>query len=417
MPDDGHRRLARLRDVRRVGAAFFWFVLAVALTMVIVSARSITGYDVARTVLLTAVAMLHAEAARNVERIRRRQDAVAHVDLNSTWTFAATLVLPLPLTAAVIALIYVHVWFRVQRTPPYQRIFNVAMYVLAAAAGKAVFHLGGTGPMMDRLSTVQGGLAVLGAAAGYTLVNLGLLTAWLALARLDDSPFRTALGTPADNALESATLCLGVFVAIALDHSPMLVIIGLPLVLILHRNELVHQLEELARTDTKTGLLNATAWADRARDRIGRAPRRGESVGVLLLDLDLFKKVNDTYGHLAGDDVLREVSHTFKAEVRASDSVGRFGGEEFVVLLPDITVGQMMWIAERIRRRVENLRVMTRNSGDPHTIDGLSVSIGAAAFPTRGQDLDQLLEAADKALYRAKSNGRNQVQLAPPLQP
>ncbi|TCO52659.1 GGDEF domain-containing protein [Actinocrispum wychmicini] len=413
MPENSQQRAKRLRDVRPVGAAYFGCALAAAVAAVWTSISPVSGYQLGQTILLTAVAMLHAEAARNVERIRRRQKAVAHVDLNSTWTFAAALVLPLPLAAAMIVVIYLHVWLRVQRTPTFQRVFNVAMYILATAAAQAVFGLAGPGA----LATIPGAVTALVAAAAYSAVNVGLLTAWLATARLADRPFKTGLGTPADNALEAVTLCLAVFVAMAMHYNALLVLIGLPLILVLHRNELIHQLEELARRDTKTGLLNATAWTDLARERLAAATRRGEVVGVLLMDLDLFKKVNDTYGHLAGDEVLRDAAESFQHGVRSMDAVGRFGGEEFVVLLPETTIGQMMLIAERIRRGIEQLVVRPRIGDDQQTIDGLSVSIGAAAFPTQGQDLDQLLDAADKALYQAKRNGRNRTRLAPRLVP
>jgi diguanylate cyclase (GGDEF)-like protein len=394
-----------LREVGPAGIAFCWLVEAVAITAVVTSAGPLTGYDIARATLLAAVAIVHAEAARTVGRVR--QVTITHVDLNSTWTFAAALVLPLPLAAAVIVAIYTHAWFRVRRTPPFRRVFSIAMYILAAAAASTVFR---SGHVFERLGTAT--IAILAAAIAYTTVNVALPAMSLLLVHQGRSPLRTAIGTPADNALKGATLCLGVFVAIAMDQNPILVIVGLPLILVLHRNEMVHQIEEMARTDRKTGLLNATTWADKARAEIGRAPRRAATVGVLLLDLDLFKKVNDTYGHLAGDDVLRSVAAVLKAEVRAADSVGRFGGEEFVVLLPDITSAQVVRAAERIRRRIEDL-VVTAGKGDAQqTIDNLSVSIGAAAFPTHGQDVDQLMEAADKALYRAKSNGRNQTQLA-----
>jgi len=419
MPDVADKRSHLWLPLSLSGAAFFYVVGIAALTAVSVSAlnQSITWQDTSRALLLTAIALLHAEAARNVERIRRRDDAVAHIDLNSTWTVAAALVLPLYLAAAVILAIYVHVWLRVRKTPLHRRAFNVAMYILAAGAARLVFDINGPGPIEDRLNGGAGALAVLGALVAYTAVNVVILTCWLSVASLTENPLKTALGTAQDNALEAATLCLGVFIAIALDRYPLLVLVGVPLILVLHRNVLIRQLEEDARTDTKTGLLNATAWTDTARDEISRAQRRGEGVGVLVLDLDLFKRVNDTYGHLAGDDVLVEFAAATRAEVRVSDSVGRFGGEEFVVLLPDITVDHMVAIAERVRKRIENLTVIASAGSVPQIITDLSVSIGASAYPIHGMDLDQLMDAADKALYKAKDNGRNQTQVAPPLEP
>jgi diguanylate cyclase (GGDEF)-like protein len=411
MPEE---RPAEWLPTSRGGIAYYCAVQLAALTAVVFTAATqpIGLDDLVRAALLTAVALAHAEIARGTERAGRRAHAGAYIDLNSTWTVAAALVLPLPLTAAIIVIIYAHVWLRVYRTPLYSRTFNIAMYVVAAGATTFISDLGGSAPITGRLATPAGGLLVLGAICAYTVVNILVLLGWLTLSRQIESPFRTAFGNAADNALEGATLCLGVFVAMALDEYPVLVPISLPLILVLHRNVLIRQLEHDVRTDTKTMLLNATAWADAARDGLARAQRLNQNAGVVLLDLDLFKKVNDTYGHLAGDEVLKQLGVTLRAEVRASDCVGRFGGEEFVLLLPDSSLDQIVGTAERIRQRVEKLTVAARNESGRLTIEGLSVSAGVAAFPLHGRDLDQLLAAADKALYEAKSNGRNQVRVA-----
>jgi diguanylate cyclase (GGDEF)-like protein len=143
---------------------------------------------------------------------------------------------------------------------------------------------------------------------------------------------------------------------------------------------------------------------------------------VLVLDLDHFKAVNDTYGHLAGDAVLAAVAATLRAEVREGDVVGRFGGEEFVVLLRDLdltTAGrrQMATIAERIRARVAELAVAVHTPDGPLTIDGVSTSVGAVFDLGRTCTLQQVLGAADAALYSAKRDGRNLVRFGPPGAP
>ncbi|WP_052026081.1 GGDEF domain-containing protein [Amycolatopsis vancoresmycina] len=125
-----------------------------------------------------------------------------------------------------------------------------------------------------------------------------------------------------------------------------------------------------------------------------------------MLDLDHFKRVNDTHGHLAGDDVLRAVARAVRGEVRIYDAVGRFGGEEFVVLLPGIGQGHSAAVAERIRDAVASLAVETAGG---RRIDGLSVSIGVAVHPAAGSGVDEVLGAADKAVYEAKHTGRNRV--------
>jgi diguanylate cyclase (GGDEF)-like protein len=137
---------------------------------------------------------------------------------------------------------------------------------------------------------------------------------------------------------------------------------------------------------------------------------------VLVLDLDHFKDVNDTYGHLAGDEVLAAVADALQAEVRDGDLVGRFGGEEFVILLAAragrteadaLTSAQS--VADRIRRRVASLAVGLETPDGPLTVAGLSVSVGAAVRPDGPADLRTLVHAADTALYAAKRAGRNRV--------
>jgi diguanylate cyclase (GGDEF)-like protein len=127
-----------------------------------------------------------------------------------------------------------------------------------------------------------------------------------------------------------------------------------------------------------------------------------------MVDIDHFKKVNDTHGHLVGDAVLRAVATAIDRNVRDHDSVGRFGGEEFAVLLPDITPADAAEVAERVRHAVERLTVPV---GDA-TVRDLSVSIGTAVHPHAGCTLDRLLDAADLALLDAKRAGRNRVRHA-----
>ncbi|WP_161992416.1 GGDEF domain-containing protein [Pseudonocardia sp. EV170527-09] len=137
---------------------------------------------------------------------------------------------------------------------------------------------------------------------------------------------------------------------------------------------------------------------------------------MLILDLDHFKAVNDGYGHLAGDEVLTAVAATLKAQVREVDPVGRFGGEEFVVLLAGLPVGPegcalAHGAAERIRRTIRSLTVHVDAPGGGITIRDLSVSVGVAVTGGDGESLDDLLQVADHALYAAKRAGRDQVRI------
>ena len=183
----------------------------------------------------------------------------------------------------------------------------------------------------------------------------------------------------------------------------------IPPILVLHRAILVHRLERRAQTDAKTGLLNASAWTARAGRALRAAEDEATAAGLLILDLDHFKAVNDTYGHLAGDDVLGAVADALHDEVREQDLVGRFGGEEFVVLLPRLGEGdeqELRRIAERIRRRVRSLEVPAGG----RRVSGVTTSIGAAVHPTDGSSLNALVATADAALYLAKQAGRDSVR-------
>jgi diguanylate cyclase (GGDEF)-like protein len=130
---------------------------------------------------------------------------------------------------------------------------------------------------------------------------------------------------------------------------------------------------------------------------------------VLLADIDNFKRVNDTHGHLTGDAVLRTLAAEMRQQVRESDFVGRFGGEEFAILLTGTTATEACRVAERIRRGAGVARVLAKD-----VTVGATVSIGVAVLGSHGGDLGELLESADKALYRAKRTGRDRVCLANP---
>jgi diguanylate cyclase (GGDEF)-like protein len=184
--------------------------------------------------------------------------------------------------------------------------------------------------------------------------------------------------------------------------------------MMLQRSMMHQQLTAAARTDPKTGLLNATAWQREADAEITRALRSDTPLALLLVDVDFFKRVNDKHGHLIGDEVLRSLAAELRQQVRESDVVGRFGGEEFTVLLPGTDTVGACRIAERLRRSASSLSVAAVPTA-PAQIQ-VTVSIGVAALGQHGTDLFELLAAADLALYRAKDSGRNQVQLYAPAE-
>ena len=167
------------------------------------------------------------------------------------------------------------------------------------------------------------------------------------------------------------------------------------------------ELKARARTDDLTGLPNFRAFTERITAELERADRYPEAFGVLVLDLDRFKKYNDTYGHLAGNEALRRVAQTIRDTVRAVDFPARYGGEEFAVVVPQVDGPSLIAIAERIRANIEKL---------PAPADGatVTVSIGAALYPADGNDRESLFRTADERLYEAKNAGRNRVVTSSP---
>jgi two-component system, cell cycle response regulator len=162
--------------------------------------------------------------------------------------------------------------------------------------------------------------------------------------------------------------------------------------------------------DQLTGLANRAAVLGRLEEELHRAARTGQPVGVMLADLDHFKQINDTRGHLAGDAVLRDASRRLRLALRPYDAVGRYGGEEFLAVAPGCDEAGLAALSERLRRAI---------AGRPFDLDGgpaaVTISVGACLGAVGAGDVEPVLRAADKALYRAKHAGRNRVELAAPV--
>ena len=204
-------------------------------------------------------------------------------------------------------------------------------------------------------------------------------------------------------------------ITLAVGVSPALVVIALPTVLLVRRF-LVHPLlMAQSRMDSKTGLLNVSTWESEAEVELSRAARTRNPVALALIDIDHFKLVNDTYGHLVGDRVLKAIAEALTGQSRDYDRVGRFGGEEFVLLLAQTGERDACKIAERLRGYIANLAIPIDDRPDAPTLS-ITISVGVTAM-ARGEsfELTDLLAAADSAMYAAKEAGRNRVAFAPPL--
>ena len=199
---------------------------------------------------------------------------------------------------------------------------------------------------------------------------------------------------------------IGVLVAEELPEPQLktLSIVANQLALQCSRVHLYQQVEALAVTDALTGLFVRRHFLERAREELARSKRHGLSCTLLMADLDHFKQKNDTFGHLVGDVVLREVARLLQRNLREIDLIARFGGEEFILLLIETSLEQAMPIAERLKQLVEVHPIRAYDERLTQTI-----SLGAAAFPDHADTLELLIERADQALYAAKRTGRNRV--------
>jgi len=168
------------------------------------------------------------------------------------------------------------------------------------------------------------------------------------------------------------------------------------------------ELERLVMTDFLTNLFNRRFFMRRSIDEFKRTHRSGQPMAMLMLDIDHFKKVNDTFGHEAGDLALQQVTGALKSSLREIDIIGRMGGEEFAVLLPNTALDDAALLAERVRLSIENLSLKTAGG---ISIGTITISVGAAAFSVEMSGIDDLLRDADTAMYRAKDSGRNCVEV------
>lgn len=167
------------------------------------------------------------------------------------------------------------------------------------------------------------------------------------------------------------------------------------------------KLSELAMTDSLTKVLNRRGLFAKLADEVARSQRYQHPISVAMIDVDHFKQFNDMEGHRFGDEALRKIAQVLQINLRKTDTLGRYGGEEFVAIMPETQIFKAKDICQRLRTQIEGIMFQGQNAGAY-----LTISIGVAAFPTHGSDPNLLIEKADQALYEAKESGRNRVVLA-----
>ncbi|MCY9785143.1 GGDEF domain-containing protein [Nocardiopsis sp. EMB25] len=383
--------------------ALFLFGAAAALT-------TVTLADVVTFLALTMCAGICVEAIR-----RLGVPAGFARDLLGAWWFPVVLLLP-PVYSLIVPIpVFLLLQLRARRALAHRRVFNATAIGLSGFLASVVWHrvaadglweaMGGASEAHDSLATGAGVLIAVLCCAGFTVLNT-LLVALAARISMGPGATLRPMWDREACTVDAVELCVGVTVAILAQLTLFLLAIAVPPVLLLQRSLLFQQLQMAARTDPKTGLLNAPTWEQEASVEIARARAQRGYAAVLIIDIDHFKRVNDNHGHLFGDQVLLGVATTIAQQLRQSDLLGRFGGEEFVVLLPGADTSEAWQAAERLRSQVGCMEI----SVDDVPVS-ITVSVGAAVIGEHGNDLVELLTAADLALYRAKETGRNRVCL------
>ena len=316
------------------------------------------------------------------QRVAYLQSGVVR-DFLSAWVLPVAVLLP-PVYAMVIpAPLLILTQWRVHRGAVYRRVFTAASIGLAYGAASLVFHaipasfagsLPGTGRHVLTWTVAVAAAEVTGWLLHNSLIVIAVkLTDPTARVR-DIALNREAL------LVDFAQMDLGILITVVVAVHPVLAVLAVPTVLLARRFMMHAQLLAKARMDTKTGLLNASTWESEAEREVARAVRTRSPLCVALLDLDHFKLVNDTHGHLVGDKALRAVSAVLREQMRSYDLAGRFGGEEFAILLPQTREDQALAIAERLRMAIAELSVPVRDDDPASARVRVTISIGVAAL-------------------------------------
>ena len=390
------------------------FVIVVVLADAVVlglAASSVTFHS--RQLLLFAG--LLACSAATVELTRRVGENVGMVkDVYATWELPAALLLPLVYVPLLPIIRMALTQWRIKRAPTYRRAFSAAVVGLSYVAAALTFHGlirlspgAGTHPASHALAWM---LVAAACAAVQWTTNQVLI--WTAIKGSDPGArFRDEQLTRDTMYNDVTELCVAVIVTFCVASSMIALLFAFPFITLLQRSLRHARLVEDSRLDAKTGLPNSATWERQAITEVTRAVRTKSPLAIAMLDIDRFKVINDTYGHLAGDQVLKEIARTLTSVLREYDLAGRFGGEEFSLLLPQTKAVNAFRIAERIRSSIAAMSVIAPGAVGGERVQ-VTVSIGVAALDA-GTDrtFSQLMSAADAALYRAKGGGRDQVQM------
>lgn len=386
--------------------------IAVAVIASTATLVSIGGRELVLAGCLAGASMVHLEITKVTERLRElvTHDAV-YVNLKTIWSFAALLLLPPPLVAAVIVINYLHMYWRLGRTPvPHRWTFSAATSIMSTAAAGAVLVAVTSTPGRLPAGAV-GAAAVCAAAVVRWAVNTLLIGVFL-MSQANRKTGRQAFTLTRDDVIEAGALALGMLLALLVVHDAWYVLpgLGFPLVLT-HWSLLLPSLEYTATRDQTTGLYSSTFWVELVGKQLDRVRARptGTGGGLLMLSVDRYGVIADHLGTPAAGTVLRRAAETVRAALGPHDLAARHGDHDIVVLLPNRTPDGIRAIAEQLRQRASAITVHLDGPDGPVVIDQLSVSVAVGGYPSNGATLTELMITVDAALFHAKSSGRDNV--------
>jgi diguanylate cyclase (GGDEF)-like protein len=368
------------------------------------SAPSGSSPGVVTVAALLLASVITVLAARRAGQVNRGVGDDAAKLIDDTWVFAGALLLnPYGLMAVVMVTVLIESTLNTRSGRTMRTVFNLAAVWLAALAALFTFTAltdASTNGWVYVGAAITAGLVYLTVDKVLTVAMLTLLAGrpW----RIDRANLFHGL------AVEATLISHAIFLAWLWTVSPWTALLGVPTLVLLQQSLMHDDLRRRASTDAKTGAAAAGWWRDTASESLAAAREADQSTAVLVCDLDHFKRVNDTFGHLSGDEVLRDVADVLISATShvPGSLVGRFGGEEFVILLPGMNTIEATAVAERVRAAIDEHSFLPAHEQGPlHA----TVSIGVASSPEHGIAVPAVLEAADRGVYAAKHGGRNQV--------
>ncbi|MDO8615644.1 MAG: GGDEF domain-containing protein [Dehalococcoidia bacterium] len=385
-------------------AAACWYLCAVYGAALLASAAVlVTDHSVSASDLPAFLALCGLAAISQILPVEAPNRQSYHA--TPAFLVAAALLVPPALYTPLVIIPLAGEWLR-WRYPWYIQTFNISTYLINLLAAGMLFHVIAPGGDLQ-LSWASAGAAV---AAGitFTALNHAMVAVVLWLAR-GIPPAQSGVISRESVEMDLALISVGIGLAVFWSVDPALLVLGIVPMFLFYRALSVPRLEQEAYHDAKTGVLVARRFMEILAHALREAAESRQPVAVAMADLDFFREVNNTHGHLVGDEVLKAVAGVMERTLRQHDVIGRFGGEEFVFLLRNTDALGAERAAQRVRAAVEAANFRVPGSEDALRV---TVSIGVACFPEPCPDAEALLELADVAAYESKMQGRNRVTMS-----